>query len=82
MFFGDADPDDAYDASDTIAERLANIDRRLRWFTDDDAGPHLAGPLADRLTRVRDDLATIRVELVDAVERLAGGGPVPRFTRP
>lgn len=61
MTFGDDDPEDAYDVGDPIPVRLANLERRLRWFLDRPS--ILRGTHQARLARIRDDLATIRAEL-------------------
>lgn len=57
--FGDDDPEDAYDAGDTVAELLANLEARIRWLGDhldelDDAHFHAW------INRFRAHLAYIR----------------------
>lgn len=58
------DPEDAYDATDPPRERLRNFVRRLVWIRehlDDLDDPRID---LDRFDRLRDDLETLRNELV------------------
>jgi hypothetical protein len=56
--FGDYDPDDAWDATDSVLEQLRNISRRVEWIVDhrDD--------IAARVQRITADLATIRERVI------------------
>lgn len=58
MTIGDTEPEDAYDASDPVALRLANVIRRLRLLDAALEGNHKA-----RLWLVLQDLETIRNEV-------------------
>lgn len=57
--FGDYDPDDAWDASDPVAELLRHLARRIAWVVEhrDD--------LEDRVQRIVDDIAAIRQRVID-----------------
>ena len=57
-FFGDYDPDDAWDAGDPVIEQLRILGRRVAWIIDhrDD--------IAARVQRIVDDLEAIRARVV------------------
>ena len=57
--FGDDDPEDAYDPSDPINERLSNLLLRLNWALDRLA----SGEVREHLLNLFDDLHLIREDL-------------------
>lgn len=57
------DPDDAFDVSDPIPDRLVNLAHRLQWVLDHLADVDLTA-VRLHLHELVDDLATIRGELV------------------
>lgn len=62
------DPEDAYDASDTIAEQLANLDRRLLFIV---LRPGISSSeRGARLQRVREDLQRIAERIRTALDAL------------
>ena len=63
MTFGDADPDDAFVATDPIPVRVRNIARRVEWAIYELAGQTPRSAVAARLARLLEDLRTIRDEL-------------------
>jgi hypothetical protein len=51
------DPEDSYDATDTVREKLRNFVRRIEWL---DEHPDLTiMAVRDRLDRLREDLVTL-----------------------
>lgn len=57
--FGDYDPDDAWDATDTVIEQLRVIGQRVAWLIDhrDD--------IDQRVLRIVTDLGTIRQRVLE-----------------
>lgn len=58
--FGDDDPEDGYDRSDSLLERLRNFALRVAWLADH---PVIAAELSERLERLRADLETLRRDI-------------------
>lgn len=56
--FGDYDPDDGWDASDSVVELLIHLGRRVVWLVDhrDD--------LPARIKRIEDDIEFIRDRII------------------
>lgn len=56
---GDYDPDDAWDATDSVDEQLRVLGNRIAWLIEhrDDLVP--------RVSRIVDDLGQIRVRIVN-----------------
>jgi hypothetical protein len=54
--FGDYDPDDAWDATDAVADQLAILTRRIAWLADH--------PEPARIQRIVDDVARIRQRVI------------------
>jgi hypothetical protein len=54
--FGDYDPDDAWDATDAVADQLAALARRIAWLADH--------PDPARIRRIVDDVARIRQRVI------------------
>lgn len=62
--FGDDDPEDAFDASDPLKQRIANLALRLSWIYH--RLPYtLRDDVREHLVRLHDDLIAIREELED-----------------
>jgi hypothetical protein len=58
--YGDDDPEDGWDATDTVVVQLTNLILRARWIRD-----RLdAGPVADHAVRLVDDLNWIRNRVI------------------
>jgi hypothetical protein len=55
--FGDAEPEDAYDAGDEVGDKLANLDRRLDLVEADSDTPRNVA----RLLMAEDDLEHLRI---------------------
>ena len=68
-FFSDADPEDAYSASDTIAEKLKNIELRLKFIMDHDLDERQRRA---RLLRAREDLREVHRKVSQATRELYG----------
>lgn len=62
--FGDDDPEDGFDASDTIKQRVTNLVLRVRWIYER-LPDSVQSDIRDRLQRLQEDLKIIRDELVD-----------------
>jgi hypothetical protein len=56
---GDYDPDDAWDATDAVADQLDVLGRRIVWLLDhrDD--------IEARIGRIVDDLRRVRIRVID-----------------
>lgn len=65
--FDDDDPEDGFDASDSLTEQLRNVDLRLRFLLARSTGPL---DTARRIASVRDDLRSIVNRIVLAVAAL------------
>lgn len=58
IIFGDFDPDDAYDATDTAVAKLRNIARRIPAVADNPTD-------VDRLDRLLDDVLDVIQQVID-----------------
>jgi hypothetical protein len=57
MTFGDYDPEDAWDATDAVADQLSNLSRRVAWLMDH--------PDSGRIQRIVDDLERVRRRVIE-----------------
>ena len=55
------DPEDAYDATDTVADRVINFAHRVAWIVDH-LPPVFDVAVLDHLRRLCDDLATLAAQ--------------------